>query len=203
MQTLFLFDWDNTLLASIFLSNNNCTLTNEVLLADNDKILLKKLESAIYKTLSLAINNGIVYIITNAETGWVELSAEKFVPSVCSLFNKIKIISARSLYEKEFPDDPIKWKVKAFTIHVNNEFSINDVKSKKQVISLGDSIAEKIALIESTKNRTDIISKSFLFAQNPDLIAIIKQLDFFMLYFDKIVKYESPLDEDFTPIINF
>ena len=48
---------------------------------------------------------GKTYIITNAAQGWVELSAQKFMPSVFEflLTEDITVISARTMFEKELP----------------------------------------------------------------------------------------------------
>lgn len=64
--------------------------------------------------LELAVQYGKVYIITNAAEGWVEFSANKFMPDVCPILEKITIISARQKYEHKFPDDVPKWKLYAF-----------------------------------------------------------------------------------------
>lgn len=51
----------------------------------------------------------MTFIITNAGTGWVELSSQRFLPKlykemiVSAHKIGIKIISARSMYEKQFP----------------------------------------------------------------------------------------------------
>lgn len=48
-------------------------------------------------------------IITNAGKGWVEISSMRFLPKLYSRIirnanvNGLKIISARSMFEKEFP----------------------------------------------------------------------------------------------------
>jgi hypothetical protein len=39
-------------------------------------------------------------IITNAAEGWVEFSANRFMPSVVPCLEKVKIVSARARYEK-------------------------------------------------------------------------------------------------------
>jgi len=50
-------------------------------------------------------------VVTNAETGWVQLSCQKFIPLVLPMLNKLTILSARSTYEAMFPDSPLKWSV--------------------------------------------------------------------------------------------
>ncbi len=61
--------------------------------------------------LELAFTFGEVHIVTNAETGWVQLSASKFIPGVLPLLGRTKVTSARSMYENMFPQQPFKWKV--------------------------------------------------------------------------------------------
>ena len=58
---------------------------------------------------------GKVYIVTNAAQGWVELSANRFLPKVFKTLQKdVTIISARTRYEKLYPKNYQKWKVQAF-----------------------------------------------------------------------------------------
>ena len=72
---------------------------------------LRALEASVCNLLELAFSYGEVHIVTNAEAGWVELSASKFIPAVLPLLGRTKVISARSTYERMFPDAPYKWKV--------------------------------------------------------------------------------------------
>lgn len=60
------------------------------------------------------MKNGDIYIITNAGEGWVQFSANKYYPSVVEILNKIKVISARSLYESKYPNDSKNGKLKLF-----------------------------------------------------------------------------------------
>ena len=64
--------------------------------------------------LTLAINYGKTFIITNAAEGWVQFSAQKFLPTLVPMLEKITIISARTKYEPYFPGDVTKWKLHAF-----------------------------------------------------------------------------------------
>ena len=74
---------------------------------------MKSLEVVAYKILKLSIENGRTYIITNAGEGWVQYSAEKFMPSLVPLLEKITIISARAKYE-HISKDYTQWKIHAF-----------------------------------------------------------------------------------------
>lgn len=77
---------------------------------------MKKIEGSVQKLLSAASQLGQTYIITNAEGGWVEYSAQMYMPKVYEAFDKVKIISAREKYEKMFPGNPNEWKVQAFQL---------------------------------------------------------------------------------------
>jgi len=47
---------------------------------------------------------GKTYIVTNAAEGWVQLSANRFLPRVFKeLKNDVEIISARTRYEAMYP----------------------------------------------------------------------------------------------------
>ncbi len=57
------------------------------------------------------MKHGNVLIITNAETGWVELSCKKFMPRVQPYLQNLRVLSARSAFEALYPDSPSDWKV--------------------------------------------------------------------------------------------
>lgn len=79
-----------------------------------DYKLFKDLEDVIFKTLTFAIGQGDVFIITNAASGWVEYSTRIFFPNILPLLSKIIIISARGWFEKEFPRNSKMWKFSCF-----------------------------------------------------------------------------------------
>ena len=81
---------------------------------------------------------GKTFIITNAAEGWVEYSAERYMPSLLPVLAKIKIISARTRYEPHFPNDFTKWKLYAF----QETQGIIDDAMITNIIALGDSMME-------------------------------------------------------------
>jgi hypothetical protein len=119
-NTVIFFDWDDTLLPSSFLSSRGFRLdTDDSLLVDCLE-QFKDLENSAKKVLSLAMTYGKVVIVTNAEHGWVQLSAQKFMPGLVPLLNKFPVVSARSTYETMFPNSPWKWKFYAFHTKLND-----------------------------------------------------------------------------------
>jgi len=74
-DTVIVFDWDDTLLCSSFLSSKGVRLDTDRTKHPELDAPLKELESSTCAVLQLALTYGQVHIITNAETGWVQLSA--------------------------------------------------------------------------------------------------------------------------------
>ena len=112
-NSLIIFDWDDTFLPTSFLTLNGVYDEN-LKLSEKDKQKLAKLEFNVLRLLSISIEKGNVYIITNAGPGWVEYSAEKYYPSITKLLSQITIISARGEYETYYPNDSRMWKIQAF-----------------------------------------------------------------------------------------
>eukprot|EP00455_Lapot_gusevi_P020373 TRINITY_DN2162_c0_g2_i1.p5 TRINITY_DN2162_c0_g2~~TRINITY_DN2162_c0_g2_i1.p5 ORF type:complete len:118 (+),score=37.77 TRINITY_DN2162_c0_g2_i1:265-618(+) len=75
-ETAIIFDWDDTLLASSFLSSKGFRLDVPLQPTGEIEADLRKLESCVISLLNLAMTHGRTFIITNAETGWVQLSAQ-------------------------------------------------------------------------------------------------------------------------------
>jgi len=131
-MTTIIFDWDDTISPSTYLSNKT-DLDNVT------KYELQLLEDIVVSLLLIAIRHGTVYIVTNASTEWVISSGSKYLPRVINLIQEsIPIISARDRYEKSLP--PIQWKPTTFR-------DIIKQTSPKSIISIGDSQDERLAMI--------------------------------------------------------
>ena len=63
-----------------------------------------------------------VVIITNSDEGWVNYSAERYLPNLIPFLQDYRIISARTRYEKFYPNQPLCWKAAAFAHEVNEHF---------------------------------------------------------------------------------
>ncbi len=182
-NTLILFDWDDTLLCTTFLTKNGVYDEN-LILTDKEKEKVAKLEFSVLRLLNLAIEKGNVFIITNAGQGWVEYSAEKYYPSVFKVLKKIKIISARGEYERQYPNDSRMWKIQAF-LNMQKEFNSNLVTN---IICLGDSFIEIEAghILASKFNQAFI--KTVKFRESPKPEELNKQLTLVADQFDGIYK---------------
>lgn len=61
-------------------------------------------------------------IITNSDEGWVNYSAERYLPNLIPVLKNYRVISARTRYEKFYPNQPLCWKAAAFAHEVNEHF---------------------------------------------------------------------------------
>jgi len=190
LDTVIIFDWDDTLLASTFLAAKGYRLDANMVRCDEVERQLRELELSVCSVLSVALQHGIVHVITNAETGWVQLSAQKFIPAVLPLLERVSVISARSTYEARFPEAPLKWKCSAFQDRISSIASDN----AKNVISFGDSNVEREAVRLVTKGLCNTKTKSVKFAERPSVEQLRRQLDLVRNCFHYIYSHEEDLD---------
>ncbi len=180
-NTLIIFDWDDTLLCTSFLTPNGIFL-EDTKISEKDMEKIKKLEISASNILKRAILKGDTYIITNAAPGWVEYSAGRFYPEVKKLLNKVTIVSARGEYEKKHPGDSRQWKILAF-LEMLNKLDSNLVTN---LICLGDSIIEMEAAHILASKFSHAYIKTIKFRESPKPEELNKQLHLVIDQFDKI-----------------
>ena len=170
-NSLIIFDWDDTLLCTTFLTPKGYFDEN-IQLNDKDKQKVQKLEISVLNLLEISVSKGDVYIITNAGPGWVEFSAEKFYPNLRKVLKKIKIISARGVYEKEYPNNSRQWKIQTF-LNLQKDLNTHLVTN---IICCGDSVFEMEAgKILASKFQQAYI-KTIKFRESPKPEELNKQL---------------------------
>jgi hypothetical protein len=196
-QSVIVFDWDDTLLASSFLSGKGYRLDNDMERTPEIDAHLKELEQSVISVVTLALTYGNVVIITNAETGWVQLSAQKFIPGVVPLLSKLKVFSARSTFESRHPDSPLKWKFYAFQETLQSVYS-SDSKLGKNIISFGDSHVEREAVRAVTRGMPNTRTKSVKFAERPSMEQLRRQIELVTNCFQYIHNHEGDLDLQLT-----
>jgi hypothetical protein len=171
-NNIFIFDWDDTLLCTSVLTPRGYFDDNMIILPSKiEKI--KKLEILVIKILTIAIDKGDTYIITNSEPGWVEYSCERFFPNTFYLLSKIKIISARGLYENKYPRDFKTWKIIAFREIIKNY----EKNLPTNIICLGDSTYEMEAAHNLKGKFQNGFIKAIKFRESPNVDELINQLN--------------------------
>jgi hypothetical protein len=129
-QTVIVFDWDDTLLYTAFITQMAGRNIPEA-----TKSHLSRIEQTAYQLLETALGLGHTFIITNAVAGWVEESAAYWMPSLLPILQKVRIISARTTQEANCGGDVSQWKIKAF-LEMGEEF---DTDVLTNLVSIGDS----------------------------------------------------------------
>ena len=170
-NSLIIFDWDDTLLPTTFLTQGGAYNEN-MILTDNEQKKIEKLEKSALNLLNVALSKGDVYIITNAGLGWVEFSAKKYYPKIFEILPKIRIISARCQWENVFPNDTKRWKIQTF-LSLQKEL---DTKLVTNIICLGDSLYEMEAGRILANCFTEAFVKTIKFKEGPKLEELNKQL---------------------------
>jgi len=196
-ETILIFDWDDTILPSTWVQQQGLRLDEESTLSDAQRQELNEIANAAMETLRIAKQHGTVVFVTNAERGWIELSCQKFLPTLYPTLENIKLVSARTLYECETCVSPIDWKINAFSAEIALFFGDDigcDAARRKNCLSLGDSMAEREALLRVTAKLPNCRSKSLKFVERPVISQICKQHALILGCFDKIVQHDGNLD---------
>jgi len=181
-QTVIFLDWDDTLLCTTYLSSRRETgVTSDV------ELRLTSIASRVARLLELALDLGKVFIVTNAEEGWVEASAELYLPSLVQALEGVPILSARSRFEPEYPDETSVWKTKAF-LEVRNHMNTHVFAN---VISLGDSPFEMAAARSLARRFDKALVKTIRFKVHPSPDELLEELEFCI---DKLVGIERNLE---------
>jgi len=196
-DTFFIFDWDDTVLPSTWVQRQGLRLDTASQPNEEQRELLAEVATAAGKTLRAARQHGTVVLVTNAERGWIELSCQKFLPTLSPTLENMKLVSARTTYECPQCSSPLDWKLRAFEAEINHYFgsdAMMDQSKRKNVLSLGDSVHEREALLRATTSAPNCHSKSLKFVERPDISQICKQHELITNCFDRIVHHEGNLD---------
>jgi hypothetical protein len=196
-ETILIFDWDDTILPSAWVQSQGLRLDEESKVSDSQRQQLNEVAESVSETLRLAKTLGIVILVTNAERGWIELSCRKFLPTVYPILENVKLLSARTTYESPTLASPLDWKLCAFESEIYRVFGQDVVIAaarRKNVLSLGDSMHEREALLRATASLPNCRSKSLKFVERPDIGQICKQHSLITGCFDRIVHHDGNLD---------
>jgi hypothetical protein len=196
-ETIFIFDWDDTVLPSTWVQRQGLRLDSASQLTSEHREILAEVAATVGKTLKLARQHGTVVLVTNAERGWIELSCQKFLPTLAPMLENVKMVSARTTYEGSKAPSPLDWKLRAFEHQIEHFYGTDtlfDPAQRKNVFSLGDSVHEREALMRATSDLPNCHPKSLKFVERPDVSQICKQHELITGCFDRIVHHVGNLD---------
>lgn len=173
-HTLIVLDWDDTLFPTSWFNFNQLNLYNGI--KSDSKIIkyFKNLDIEIFELITTLSKYGEVVIVTNAVPEWIQMSSI-VLPQTCNLLKKIKIYSARKMFQTKYPNEPMKWKELTFKEIISNKYKNGEFAN---VISVGDAEYEHTALaklIGYEKNISKLL-KSVRFVKNPSNNILLEQL---------------------------
>jgi len=177
-ELLILLDWDDTIMPTTYLQRRGIDLTTTEVPEDVASALSAYGEHAA-NTLRALLLHGNVVIVTNAEWGWVELTAARFLPAVEPFFRDLECISARSTFEPKGYVTPAEWKEEAFAQVVNLRFGD---RRGMPVLSIGDAKHEREA-VHRLALRCGIVPKSVKLMVLPDVDMLQREHE---LLFDQV-----------------
>jgi hypothetical protein len=196
-ETFFIFDWDDTILPSAWVQSQGLRLDEDSKLNDSQRQQLNEVADITMETMRIAKQHGTVVLVTNAERGWIELSCQKFMPTLSPCLESVKVLSARTTYETPTRSSPLDWKLHAFESEIRRVFgeaAVNEPSRRKNILSLGDSMHEREALLRATASLPNCRSKSLKFVERPDISQICKQHSLITGCFERIVHHDGNLD---------
>jgi hypothetical protein len=137
---------------------------------------LQELEISVEAILRTAMSLGETLIVTNGNATWVQDSAQRFLPGLLPILSKLRVVSARALYEDAYPRDPFMWKLAAFEHLLTKERHIR-AEPGVNLVALGDQFPE----IDAARHVTRLIGgssrvKTVKFREAPSASELIGQL---------------------------
>jgi len=198
-ETLFIFDWDDTLLPTTWVQRQGLSLDAGSVPTDEQRGQLQRAAECSRRTLQGAMQRGRVVIVTNGGQGWVELSCSKFMPSLAPVLVEVQIVSARATYEPQGIACPFEWKVHAFKKEIYGFYSGSGADVRRNVLSLGDSMHEHLALASVTQGMSNCRAKSLKFATFPELERLVEQHELVSGRLDDIVDHDGDLSLEVSP----
>jgi len=193
-NSIFIFDWDDTLLTTHYITPTGL-FNNNYVKQPKDYAMFNELDKNGYILLKLAISKGKTFIVTNAVSGWVETSAKLFLPEVSKLLKYLTIISARNSYEDKFPGNCRKWKIETF-LQIQKCFKSNLITN---LICIGDSIIEMEAAHIISKKFNNSRFKTIKFQEKPKPETVIKELNLVIKNFEMIFSSQKNLTINVEP----
>lgn len=194
-KTTAILDWDDTICPSTHLASLGLRVDDPSALPPALQRQLAQLEVAVINIVEEALRFGQVVIITNAEAGWVELSGRRFLPRVVSFINShdIKVVSARTSFESDYPDAPSSWKMAAFSQEVAVMFPNED---ELNVLVLGDSMSERDAAHALSSRLPNSRVKTVKFVERPSIDQLMRQVQLVAQSLPDLATYASSFDVD-------
>jgi len=177
-QTVVIFDWDDTLLPTTWLREQDYHPGD----SDEEDDLLQKIEQHSKSLLEIALRAGHTYIVTNASSGWVEYSAARWAPGLLPVLRRVPVISARDKFEAAYPEVR-QWKIQAF-LELQRQLDATPVTN---LVALGDADYEIQAARIMGDEFEEGLVKTVKFRPHPDLEEHLIQVEIVNKNLERVV----------------
>lgn len=166
MNTLIIYDWDDTLFPTSYIQHNQEYKKSDFFILEQQNIRL----------LEKSRQHAQVLIITNANTQWIYNSSKKYMYRLYQYLNytQIPIISAREYATSKHITNYERWKDITFYDSINRYMNISMINNKyiNNIISIGDATFERNALVKygyyiTNKVGYTIYIKTIKYIDNP------------------------------------
>jgi hypothetical protein len=177
---IFVFDYDDTLFPTSYLNQKKDIEYPELI------------ENSINKLISTCSFFGKVYIITNAEKGWIELTLERYITNCFEIKKLLKnnVFSTIDLGVRSL--GPVsEWKKYAYKNILEKDFSDG---LTHQLISFGDAEGDRIGSMSIGETFKNVIVKNVLFEFLPCFERILMQHTYITEIIPSLVSNRCSLD---------
>jgi len=194
-RSLFIIDWDDTILPTTWLGQHGLLRDEDAELSDKQEAQLSALAEAVMETLDVAGDLGKVVLVTNGVEGWIEHSCLRFLPTLASTVRWLPKVSARSEFQPLGIECPTEWKSRAFEREIKAFAEMLDGDSLS-VISLGDSMCERQALLSEASKVPSCFAKSMKLAERPSIERLTEEHENVVGMLQDVTSYDGDLDLD-------
>ena len=174
-ETLFILDWDDTLMCTSFITLKSQSLSKE------DRNLILNLGNLVSHFLSHCQEYGKVIILTNSSEIWVKKTSIENLGISDFVDKNIKIISTRDNYLKKGIDKN-NWKEMALD-EIFNKYG-NKIKS---LICASDSENDINIFKKFKQKNKDINISTIKFKRKPNPLILIKEIKYLMKNISSII----------------
>ena len=174
-ETVFLLDWDDTLMCTTFVLNRTHALSEE------EEKIINSLGEVVTIFLEECKKYGKIIIMTNSNEDWMRKTAADFLKIRPEIFIDIKIISTRDKYlEKGIEKN--KWKEIAL-----EELFLKYGDKIQNLICASDSERDIDAFKKLANAKNGINISSIKFKKRPSPLTLIRQIKFLIKNLSEII----------------
>ena len=186
-QTVFILDWDDTLMCTYFISLKTHGLSEE------EQNIVSNLGKVVTNFLKECSKNGKIIIMTNSSEDWMRKTADNYLKIKPEVFSQIQIISTRDKYlkkgiaKKKWKENEIKELLKKYGDKIENLICASDSEKDVEVFKNISTIKKdiNISTIKFKKKPSPLILKKEIEYLNKNLYIIIGTNKHFYLIKEK------------------